>query len=247
MATATQDDILIIQDETETSSDDFSFSFDFNDWVKEEESISITQEKSWEKSNADTVIDITESKKEGIMIAEEESIISDFTLTEGNEILELNNDKEVNREIGDIQNELQTEVPTNIGKIDEKANEDTWLDFSALSEEVESKSETLPETDDMEKTVEQTEVQDLNSILSGTITKLNTRKKSIADDTDIKKKKASELKAQIESLESQVLIIESEITSLWLESEKIDSNITQLESMKLDPVKEHNSRRSAKK
>ena len=89
--------------------------------------------------------------------------------------------------------------------------------------------------------------ENLNDILTATIAKLALRKEAIQTDTSSKQAKVQDLKAEVEKLEWEISEIEAEITSLWLESEKIDMNITQLEDMKLDPVKEHNAKRVSKK
>lgn len=234
MATATQDDFLIIQDEAEASGEDFSFNFDFDDSLKKEGSTTVIEENNWDTWSKDEIINL------------------ETTTVDENNTLEVINDESLDIDIGEIQNDSPVKLSADTSNLDKKWNEDNWLDFSTLSGEAPNESTILSQDTIADKsntgiTIKQTESEDLNSILSGTIAKLNTRKKAIAEDTDAKRKKAAELKVQVESLESEVSIIEAEITSLWLESEKIDTNISQLESMRLDPVKEHNSRRSVKK
>jgi len=55
------------------------------------------------------------------------------------------------------------------------------------------------------------------------------------------------MKTQIQELQEQVQVLEAEMKSLDAESEKITANISELEKMKLDPVKEHNAKRVVKK
>jgi len=224
MTTTTQDDILIIQDDTEVSGEDFSFNFDFDNSIKEEGSTKLTQDKTW---------DISSDLGEGIMIAEEEWITPENILPEQTDVLELDTEAKTNIEIGDIWDDP--------AKVDEKEYQDNLSDINYIT------SEPISKNDSVENEIQQRDKDDLNSILSETIAKLQSRKKTIWDTTEDKKKKATELWLQIKSLESQVSQIESEIASLWQESEKIDANISQLESMKLNPIKEHNSRRSVKK
>lgn len=87
----------------------------------------------------------------------------------------------------------------------------------------------------------------LNDILSATIAKLTLRADAIEKDTSGKATHISDIKAQIQLLEQQVAELEADIGVLNIEAEKITKNIEALEGMKLDPVKEHNARRVAKK
>ena len=224
MTTTTQDDLLIIQDDTEVSGEDFSFNFDFDSSIKEEGSIKLNQDKTW---------DINSDLEERIMIAEEEWITPEKILPEQTDALELDTEAKINIEIGEIWDD--------VAKVDKEENQDNLSDMNYIT------SEPISKNDSIDNELQQTDKNDLNSILNETITKLQSRKKTIWDTTEDKKKKATELWLQIKSLESQVSQIESEIASLWQESEKIDANISQLESMKLNPIKEHNSRRSVKK
>lgn len=224
MATATQDDLLVIQDESTAWGDDFSFRFDFDDTLKEEGSTEIWENIPKQSVPQDMSLTSSDFQEDTVMISEEQSPSPENILPEENVILEVENDGEMQREIAEIKTDTQDEAIINIDICDEK------------EQYVHDK-----------KSTQESENEDLNSILNGTIIKLSSRKKSIADTSAAKMKKVSELKTHIESLEAEVWIIEAEISSLWFESEKIDSNIAQLESMKLDPVKEHNSRRNVKK
>jgi len=89
--------------------------------------------------------------------------------------------------------------------------------------------------------------ESLNDILSATIAKLQKRQEAIASDTENKAKKEEEIKSQITELQTQVKELEADMKQLDTESKKITSNIEELEGMKLDPVKEHDANRNAKK
>lgn len=249
MPTATQDDLLIIQAETDTSGDDFSFNFDFDESTKEQGDKGTQVSELWEK----------ESQKESN--STDESAVWDDIIDMDNTSAPLSQEitweewenngaiieesKEKTQDSGfsiDLWDELIVEETTDNNSKDEKSDDksgdinNSESDIFSLDVEEKNTSTSLQDKN-----------EDLNTILTGTIKKLQDRKKSIWDNTEAKKKKSSELRQQIEWLENEVSTIEAEIATLWLESDKIDINISQLESMKLDPVKEHNSRRTSKK
>lgn len=89
----------------------------------------------------------------------------------------------------------------------------------------------------------------MNSILSETITKLESRQEEIVSEKDGKSTQVSDLKEQIKKLEEEVALHEWEIQELESEAKKISTNIKWLEKMKLDEdvAKEHNSKRVPKK
>lgn len=89
--------------------------------------------------------------------------------------------------------------------------------------------------------------ESLNDILTATIAKLALRAEAITQDSSGKSAQIADIQAQIKVLEEQVANLEGAISLLTTESEKISKNIEALEEMKLDPVKEHNARRVAKK
>lgn len=88
--------------------------------------------------------------------------------------------------------------------------------------------------------------ESMNDILDSTITKLSARSEVISGDTSQKESQISELNAQIKELQDQVIELEAEIAADETEKVKIEQNIAELESMKLDPMKEHNAVRSKK-
>jgi len=77
--------------------------------------------------------------------------------------------------------------------------------------------------------------------------KLEARKEAIATDKSGKAAQEEDMKAKILELQEQVQELEAEMKALDAESEKITTNISELEKMKLDPVKEHNAKRVVKK
>lgn len=89
----------------------------------------------------------------------------------------------------------------------------------------------------------------MNSILSETITKLESRQEEIVSEKDGKSTQVSDLKEQIKKLEEEVALHEWEIQELESEAKKISTNIKWLEKMKLDEdvAKQHNSTRVPKK
>jgi len=97
-----------------------------------------------------------------------------------------------------------------------------------------------------EDTLSDTSGTSMNDILSATIAQLEARKNTISTEKAAKSTQEEELKKQIASLEKQVSELESEMTTLDMESDKIELNISDLEKMKLDPVKDHNAKRAKK-
>ncbi len=89
----------------------------------------------------------------------------------------------------------------------------------------------------------------MNSILSETITKLESRQEEIVSEKDGKSTQVSDLREQIKKLEEEVALHEWEIQELESEAKKISTNVKWLEKMKLDEdvAKEHNSKRVPKK
>ena len=87
----------------------------------------------------------------------------------------------------------------------------------------------------------------MNDILAETILKLEARAQAIAGEKSEKLSQISDLEAKIQALQDEQADHKLEVKNLESESEKITANITKLEEMKLDPVKEHNAKRSVKK
>ncbi|MCH8518261.1 hypothetical protein LAT59_00650 [Candidatus Gracilibacteria bacterium] len=254
MATSTQDDLLIIEDETDRSNDDFSFNFEFNDadTSKEKSIEDNTEAKEAEiKAQDDVSQDDIDGESTGEIIEiqdEDETIEINQDSLEGQSAKDTINDRD---DTGEDEESFSIDLGVSddaLESIDNEVVED-------IAEKKENESEGIGniinlEDDENIGTSSVTEVEkteDLNTILSGTIAKLQGRKESIENDTAAKKKKAGELRIEIEGLEGEVSTIEAEIAALGLESDKIDTNISQLEGMKLDPVKEHNAKRVSKK
>jgi len=84
-------------------------------------------------------------------------------------------------------------------------------------------------------------------ILRQNIAKLEERKSVISADSEAKKKQEDDIKAEIKKLQDKVEALEADMKNNSMESDKIVANIGELEKMKLDPVKDHNAKRIAKK
>ena len=123
-------------------------------------------------------------------------------------------------------------------------------DFSFDMGETTDSQETEAVITDLEQAEDQStsggDDSSMNEILSATIAKLVARQEAIATDKTGKAQKEDELKAQIKNLQDQVTELEADMSELDSESNKITTNIQELEKMKLDPVKEHNNKRAKK-
>lgn len=244
MSTATQEeDLLIIQDENDSSDESLNFNIDFEDEKKSPETvIEDIWDSTTDDSNQEETFEIeleddtttTEKQEEDTVDVQEQEVLEDSQAKD-------NTDEDFEISLDDESTQEDIIVPEN----------EQWdlSENSLLTDEgslniIESENDSI-----IQDTIEQdtSKVEDLNDILAWTISKLTSRKKSIQDDTSSKQSKVEDLKEEIEKLENQVSEIEAQITALWLESDKIDSNISQLEDMKLDPVKEHNAKRVTKK
>lgn len=239
MATATKqdDDLLIIADE-ESSSDssgDIEFSFDFGDTET-----SSTSDTNWDVMNSQEEISSQtqqwDSKSEEIL---------DISLDESNTWDDSNSFAEKSKqEISSHWEEKKQDEDFSFDLTDTSSPE--ILENEDLSSKVDiqwDSPETPASIDDVAIVTEDS----MNDILSATIAKLAARKEVIAVSKADKVKKEEEIKAQIADLQSQVSQLEAEMKDLDIESDKITANIAELENMKLDPVKEHNTKRSVKK
>jgi len=240
MATATKqdEDLLIISDEDSSSdsSSDIEFSFDF--W----------NDTGWSDSQDDT--NKSEVETDAEQVSNEVMDSSVDNTTQEQDLSSQANITETSWSTIDLGIE---ETVKNQPEVDSALENSQWEDFSfdLTSEEVkpaESVSESVTDINASVASVSGTTESDssMNDILSGTIAKLTSRQDAIATDKSQKAQKEDELKAQITKLESQVTELEADMAALDSESEKITANISKLESMKLDPVKDHNEKRMKK-
>jgi hypothetical protein len=224
IATAQDDDLLIIADDSvsDNSSDDIEFSFDFGEDSAEKKETSSVEEGSPEIT--ETPIDL------GINFdtSSEESKVEAKTETH-----EVAANEEFSFDLGEVSEAKQEESKIEESPVEESPVEE-GITAAKVSSEVESTNSTGDDTS-------------MNDILSGTIAKLAARQDVIATDKASKSKSEEEIKAQIKDLQEQVKELESEMDTLDSESNKITANIAELENMKLDPVKEHNAKRVVKK
>ncbi|NDK09827.1 hypothetical protein GW846_03550 [Candidatus Gracilibacteria bacterium] len=243
--TTQDEELLIITDDSSDDSSDMDFSFDFGD-----ENTDSTSEKETETSKAeaqateDSYTDETILEMEDAPLKEEISQIPQSTDE---------NEESENEEFSlDFSKEIDTLPETNQNVSNEvvaEKSEQNDFGMDLMSDDTSNKTQS--EAPVTEKNTETKILSDshesLNDILSATIAKLQKRQEAIASDTENKAKKEEEIKSQITELQTQVKELEADMKQLDTESKKITSNIEELEGMKLDPVKEHNANRNAKK
>lgn len=265
MATATQqdDDLLIIADDSSSdSSDDITFSFDITDEDDTKDVASEAQVKSEDTSIE--INDVTPVVEDTTPVIEEVHIDMWEEVSaakEENTWIELETSEESSKE-ETPKIEMSTPEVSESSDADFSLNLDLSAGDAEVTQEEAPKAETLSEDFSLglgweeviqevipaqEGETQATSGESLNDILAGTIAKLEARKDVIAADKATKTQKEEDIKAQIKKLEEEYAELESEMKTLDSESEKIAANITQLEGMKLDPVKEHNAKRIAKK
>lgn len=251
MATATatkDDDLLIISDDSNDSTTwEIEFNFDFD------ESSSVDSRKEEVKEKADS----TNHSADLEILDEVDTELEIVENSEKNQSEAKSNEDTVANisiDLGSFENEGEdtiSETKVETGSTDESnvVEEDFSFGFddTVKTEEVSNKEETTANEAVMETVDTAVEKEDLNSILSATILKLETRKQSIQTERWGKSSKVQDIKSQIEALQKQVEELEAEMRTLDMEEEKITSNISELEKMKLDPVKNHNSKRVSKK
>ncbi|MDA9128999.1 hypothetical protein N9J72_00800 [Candidatus Gracilibacteria bacterium] len=238
-ATATHDDdLLIISDDTgDSNSDEIDFSFDFGDETDTTEAVIEKEESSVQPEVKDEVI-----KTEPEVAKVEESIQTEEALDFGLDFSE------------DTSSETQVDSDINIQDESTEQAEETSFDLGL----VEEKGYTADTTETVEVSEENStftgsggastgDDSSMNEILSATIAKLSSRKTSIASQKETKLKQEDEIQSQIQKLQSDHETIEQELAGLDNEADKITKNIQELENMKLDPIKEHNAKRVAKK
>jgi len=244
MSTATQqdDDLLIIEEDTssDTASDTIEFSFD-----TEDDAFSSTDE---------IVIDVTDEKTQDTGVSEDSPV----------SVLEISPEIDTATATPEDMT-ISFEIPESASPVEassEKAEEiKVAEDFSFNLDMWSEASETIPETSvtsPIEEVISEptsalpvetvsAQEESLNDILTATIVKLEARKEAIATDKSGKAAQEEDMKAKILELQEQVQELEAEMKALDAESEKITTNISELEKMKLDPVKEHNAKRVVKK
>lgn len=229
-ATAQDEDLLIIADDNEASNDsgDIEFSFDFGgDAHKKEEA------KTEEVITSETKIETLPESDLGISFDMWEEKIEETKIEESKiETGEVKAEEDFSFDLG-----IADASTDGIQKSEEKIEEKIEITDTVKSTQAEEITETSTTSDETS----------MNAILSGTIAKLQARQDVIANDKSGKTSKEEEIKAQIKELQAQVKDLEAEMKALDSESNKITANIAELENMKLDPVKEHNAKRVAKK
>jgi hypothetical protein len=250
-ATAQDDDLLIIADDSasDDSSDDIEFSFDFGDDSVEKKETIPTEEVSTK-----TPIETTDPLELHLDSVEEVSEIIDVT----SEVTPEATDTNINLGINFDTSSEESKPEVVAEALEVPANEEFSFDLGEGSEIKEEEAVIMEETKTEEaipavESVATAEVNDstgddtsMNGILSATIAQLAAREDVIATDKSSKSQSKDEIQAQIKDLQAQVKELEADMASLDSESDKITANITELENMKLDPVKEHNSRRAKK-
>lgn len=236
MATATtkDDDLLIISedDASSNSKDDIEFSFDFGEETSSStsdvEKSHIAETQLSEEKIKETSQDVSEE----IIQTETQISNSDLENTVKKTMTPDSNEKDVvdfSFDLGDSSGQ-ESDI-SDSESIDSSNKEVAILDNTAWSSQ------------DLEVSNESS----MNDILSATIAKLLARQEVIATSKAWKATKEEDIKKQITELQSQVAELEVDMKSLDNESDKIAANIKELENMKLDPVKEHNSKRVTKK
>jgi len=233
MSTATtqqDDDLLIIaDDESSDSNDTIEFSFDDDD------------------SAADT---LTESSEVETQKIEETEISSDIKLNLSQE--DIKDESDLSQE--NTLDTTETETTSSAGEeftldFGDEVTETTEESVAVETEASISDLGSLSLEDDSSTTSgDDTSGNDgsMNDILSATIAKLEARKVLIAWEKEAKLTHELEIKDQIKALQDEHAVIEAELTILDSESSNITANISKLENMKLDPVKDHNSKRAKK-
>jgi len=83
--------------------------------------------------------------------------------------------------------------------------------------------------------------------MDATIVKLQIRHDTIEGDKQSIMDTITTKEEEISSLKSEVAGLNTDVKGLEAERQKIEESMSELESMKLDPVKEHNAKRVAKK
>lgn len=255
MATATaqhDDDLLIISDDSENdSSGEIEFSFD-SLWEEASQKAEVKKEEKMDIISEDILeIDTATPDKTEVEAVENTPVVESPVIQDETEAsIDLN--------FGDITSE-ETTITTPEVSNPEEVTEDFSFNVLDDTPEVSNPEEVVAEKQETPKAVtvatpvpevamqEEDWAESLNDILGGTITKLKARKEVIKSQKSTKAKKEAEIKKEIENLQEQVVSLEWEIKALNQEDNKINSNISSLEQMKLNPVQQHNAKRISKK
>jgi len=263
-ATTQQDDDLLIIADDDHSEDTIEFSFD-------EPSVEATKEASKAVTETSEVsIENTAEVESNISLETVQSETSVLDSVEKVTEAEITPKEAVSDDSFDLfedNSAPREEASTEVKEEENTLSSDDTGDFSFDLGESEdaSKQEVSTEDNTKEETMKISLWEDIveaawsgdgstasgddssmNDILSATIAKLEARKTHIAEAKTKKLKHEDEIKSQIKALEAEHASIEAELTGLDSESDKIVANITELENMKLDPVKDHNSKRAKK-
>ncbi len=267
-APATQDDDLLIiaDDSSDSDSGDIDFSFDFGDENKDEEvnqkaeteTATITQTEEWTSLDQEVSIVAEPDSESSILETEEVSSLIEVSEAPSEEVVsqeEVSTEAKTSEEVLDFGLDLTSDEVSETPEVEEVSVEETNTK-EEISFDLGISDETTGDIQE-EVSVEETgtatggwstwDDSSMNDILSATIAKLTARKASIASQKEEKLKHEDEIKAQITALQDEHAGIEQELTGLDSESNKITANIDELEGMKMDPVKEHNAKRVAKK
>jgi len=262
MATATKqdDDLLIIADDTSSDSAwDIEFSFDFWEDISADTKEPSTPEQTPDPVVSDSSSKITDEKNSQDLPTQETPEAPSAPAVNSETDLGISFDTGENK-VADtpvIEDSNSSKEPT----ASEAPAEEFSFDLGWESEDSASIADKSPEnsasesasnTETLMDVAEPKETETLwessmNDILSATIAKLVARQEVIATSKAWKATKEEDIKKQITELQSQVAELEADMKSLDNESDKITANIKELENMKLDPVKEHNSKRVTKK
>ena len=241
-ATATQDeDLLIITDDaSEADTSDIDFSFDFWDDTEETSVLEEAEVGEVGEPETDTLDILTQDVSPEVSTPEEDvQQVEEATVSEENLDFGFDLTEDATEETAEIIEET-SETPT----------EEASLDLGLTEEDVSVATTEVSEDSNTEMTMWGGSTGDdssMNDILSATIAKLAARKTTIASQKDTKLTHEDEIQSKIQELQNEHATIEQELARLDSESDKITKNIEELENMKLDPVKEHNAKRVAKK
>lgn len=258
MSTAVQDDDLLIiaDDEQDDSNDTIEFSFDDDSASDTPTHTAETETPKVEETEVSSDIKLnlsaenTETDTQSLetsLLESSETESSDLWIDlMGSETPSLETDS-WNQDVVETKDSADEEFTLNFGDEAIESVEET----SEVEETQAATSDlgTLSLEDDSTAISGDDATWDdgsMNDILSATIAKLAARKTVIAGEKEAKLTHESEIKDQIKALQDEHTAIEAELTILDSESSNITANISKLENMKLDPVKDHNSKRAKK-
>lgn len=259
-ATATQDEDLIILNDDTSSNDIFNFDtttivaqptqttdvIDFgnddlvildapvsSESVSVEPEISLVQEDATSAStdfdfgfSFDTPVATESVVVEEVVAPVVEDATSDFSF-------DFNTDTvQTQEEVSVVEDVVTQKVETPV--LEEVSMIETISDVSPVSFETTNVVEMTQEV--VEPPVVLNEGFDVNAILDTTIAQLQARKDVIASTKSQKWSAVSDLLSQIAALQSQVEVLNTDISELEFENKKIDKNISSIEKMKTESV-----------